>query len=81
MCCPRSKFVAGAPTAQANRWSYSERCVAVSSAAVRAETENGLFKLSVAKWREPIPEAALEKLFEPFFRGEVRATRQTLGLG
>lgn len=46
-----------------------------------AETENGLFKLSVAKWGEPIPEAALEKLFEPFFRGEVRATRQALGLG
>ena len=30
---------------------------------------------------EPIPEAAMEKLFEPFFRGEVRASRQGLGLG
>ena len=48
---------------------------------VRAETENGLFKLSVANGGEPIPEAALEKLFEPFFRGEVRASRQGLGLG
>jgi phosphoserine phosphatase RsbU/P len=48
---------------------------------VRAETEDGLFKLSVANGGEPIPEAAMEKLFEPFFRGEVRASRQGLGLG
>jgi len=48
---------------------------------VRAETVDGLFKLSVANGGEPIPEAAIEKLFEPFFRGEVRASRQGLGLG
>jgi len=30
---------------------------------------------------DPIPAAAIEKLFEPFFRGEVRASRQGLGLG
>jgi sigma-B regulation protein RsbU (phosphoserine phosphatase) len=48
---------------------------------VRAETEDGLFKLSVANGGEPIPEAAIPKLFEPFFRGEVRASRQGLGLG
>lgn len=48
---------------------------------VRAETASGLFKLSVANGGEPIPEAAMEKLFEPFFRGEVRASRHGLGLG
>jgi sigma-B regulation protein RsbU (phosphoserine phosphatase) len=48
---------------------------------VRAKTEDGLFKLSVANGGEPIPAAAMEKLFEPFFRGEVRASRQGLGLG
>jgi sigma-B regulation protein RsbU (phosphoserine phosphatase) len=48
---------------------------------VRAVTEDGLFKLSVANGGEPIPESALDKLFEPFFRGEVRASRQGLGLG
>jgi sigma-B regulation protein RsbU (phosphoserine phosphatase) len=48
---------------------------------VRALTENGLFKLSVCNAGEPIPEAAMTKLFEPFFRGEVRASRQGLGLG
>ena len=48
---------------------------------VRAETEHGLFRLSVANGGEPIPQAAMERLFEPFFRGEVRASRQGLGLG
>ena len=48
---------------------------------VRAETENGLFRFSVANGGEPIPAAAIEKLFEPFFRGKVRASRQGLGLG
>ncbi|MEH6953022.1 PAS domain-containing sensor histidine kinase (plasmid) [Nitrobacter sp. NHB1] len=48
---------------------------------VSAKTENGQFTLSVANAGEPIPEAALDKLFEPFFRGEVRASRQGLGLG
>jgi sigma-B regulation protein RsbU (phosphoserine phosphatase) len=48
---------------------------------VRASTEDGLFKLSVANTGDPIPEAAMGKLFEPFFRGEVRASRQGLGLG
>jgi phosphoserine phosphatase RsbU/P len=48
---------------------------------VRAETGEGLFELSVANGGEPIPQAAIDKLFEPFFRGEVRASRQGLGLG
>jgi sigma-B regulation protein RsbU (phosphoserine phosphatase) len=48
---------------------------------VRAATEGGLFKLSVANGGEPIPETAIAKLFEPFFRGKVRASRQGLGLG
>jgi sigma-B regulation protein RsbU (phosphoserine phosphatase) len=48
---------------------------------VRAATEEGLFKLTVANAGEPIPEGAMARLFEPFFRGEVRASRQGLGLG
>lgn len=48
---------------------------------ISAATENGLFKLSVCNAGEPIPEDAMTKLFEPFFRGEVRASRQGLGLG
>ena len=48
---------------------------------VGARTEDGIFELWVANAGDPIPEAAMEKLFEPFFRGDVRDSRQGLGLG
>jgi phosphoserine phosphatase RsbU/P len=48
---------------------------------VHAETRDGSFELWVANAGASIPEASMEKLFEPFFRGEVRASRQGLGLG
>jgi phosphoserine phosphatase RsbU/P len=48
---------------------------------VAAKTEGGELKLWVANAGEPIPPAAMEKLFEPFFRGNVRDSRQGLGLG
>jgi sigma-B regulation protein RsbU (phosphoserine phosphatase) len=48
---------------------------------VRAKTEGCELILSVANGGEPIPAAAMEKLFEPFFRGDVRDSRQGLGLG
>ena len=48
---------------------------------VGAKTEVGEFRLWVANAGEPIPAAAMEKLFEPFFRGDVRDSRQGLGLG
>ena len=48
---------------------------------VGAKTEGGEFKLWVVNAGEPIPAAAMGKLFEPFFRGDVRDSRQGLGLG
>jgi sigma-B regulation protein RsbU (phosphoserine phosphatase) len=48
---------------------------------VGARTEDSVFELSVANAGDPIPDAAMEKLFEPFFRGDVRDSRQGLGLG
>ena len=48
---------------------------------VGAKTEGGEFTLWVANAGEPIPAGAMEKLFEPFFRGDVRDSRQGLGLG
>ena len=48
---------------------------------VGARTGGDEFKLWVANAGEPIPEAAMQKLFEPFFRGDVRDSRQGLGLG
>ncbi len=38
-------------------------------------------ELSVVNGGEPIPAADLERLFQPFFRGAVRPSRQGLGLG
>ncbi len=43
--------------------------------------EGGELTRWVANAGEPIPPAAMEKLFEPFFRGDVRDSRQGLGLG
>ena len=48
---------------------------------VRAATGDGVFELSVANAGEPIPEAAMERLFQPFHRVEVRPNMQGLGLG
>jgi sigma-B regulation protein RsbU (phosphoserine phosphatase) len=48
---------------------------------VHAETTQDAFELWVANAGEPIPASAMEKLFEPFFRGNARASRQGLGLG
>ncbi len=48
----------------------------------RAETREGVFELSVANSGPPIPSDALDRLFEPFFRGTpVQAGQQGLGLG
>jgi signal transduction histidine kinase len=48
---------------------------------VRAATAGGLFEFSVANGGEPIPAAALERLFHPFHRSAVRQRQQGLGLG
>jgi phosphoserine phosphatase RsbU/P len=48
---------------------------------VYAATRNGFFELWVANAGEPIAPVSIERLFEPFFRGTVRASRQGLGLG
>jgi sigma-B regulation protein RsbU (phosphoserine phosphatase) len=48
---------------------------------VGAKTEDGVFELWVANGGEPIPAITMGKLFEPFFRGDIRSSRQGLGLG
>jgi signal transduction histidine kinase len=48
---------------------------------VSAETRDGDFIFSVANQGEPIPPHIMERLFEPFSRGEVRPSGQGLGLG
>lgn len=48
---------------------------------VHAATQNREFELSVVNAGEPIPDAALKQLFQPFYRGAVRPSQQGLGLG
>ncbi|WP_068090069.1 PAS domain-containing sensor histidine kinase [Novosphingobium rosa] len=51
------------------------------SVRVRAETTDGSFIIAVANGGEPIPSAALERLFQPFFRGGSHDRQEGLGLG
>ena len=48
---------------------------------VDATTDGDRFTLSVANAGEPIPDAVRGRLFQPFFRGDARASRNGLGLG
>ena len=48
---------------------------------IAASTDHRMFELWVANAGEPIPDAAMTNLFQPFFRGQVRASLQGLGLG
>ncbi|WP_159014079.1 sensor histidine kinase KdpD [Acidisoma sp. S159] len=47
----------------------------------KAWTHGDLFELSVANVGEPISLAAVEHLFQPFYRNSLRPTQQGLGLG
>jgi signal transduction histidine kinase len=48
---------------------------------VVARTDKKSFEMSVSNTGKPLSEAAREKLFQPFFREEVRESQQGLGLG
>jgi signal transduction histidine kinase len=48
---------------------------------VQAKASGGLFELSVANGGDPIPPHAMERLFQPFFRGGASVTQGGLGLG
>ena len=52
-----------------------------SFAAGMGLTYADLFELSVSDKGDPIPDVTLERLFQLFFRGAVRASQQGLGLG
>jgi len=48
---------------------------------LRAVTQERALEISVSNSGKPIPAATMERLFQPFFRGEVRQSQQGLGLG
>jgi signal transduction histidine kinase len=61
-----------------NALTYGARSMPVE---VRATAEHGVFELSVANGGDVIPEAAMERMFQPFARGAVQPNQQGLGLG
>ena len=48
---------------------------------VLARTDGTLFELTISNAGDPIPAAALQRMFQPFSRGAVRPNQQGLGLG
>jgi phosphoserine phosphatase RsbU/P len=48
---------------------------------IQAATTAGELEVSVANGGRPIPPETMERLFQPFFRGEVQPSQQGLGLG
>jgi signal transduction histidine kinase len=48
---------------------------------LQAATTGGEIEVSVANGGKPIPPETMERLFQPFFRGEVQPSQQGLGLG
>lgn len=48
---------------------------------IHASTAEDELKIWIANGGKPIPAVAMEKLFQPFFRGEARPNQQGLGLG
>jgi phosphoserine phosphatase RsbU/P len=48
---------------------------------IHADSEGGILTIWVTNGGDPISPEAIERLFQPFFRGEVRHRQQGLGLG
>ncbi len=76
--CDRRRIGQLASNLLGNALTHGDPAGAVRLAAGTAE---GWFELSVANGGEPIPPAMLPRIFEPFSRGQVRPSRQGLGLG
>ena len=76
--CDRSRIAQLFSNLLSNALSYG---CADQPVRVRAISEGGNFELSVANAGEPIPTAALDHLFHPFYRSAVQHNREGLGLG
>lgn len=48
---------------------------------IEAVVVDSTLELAVANGGEPIPQETMDRLFQPFYRGEARPSRQGLGLG
>lgn len=48
---------------------------------IDASVAQGQLEVSIANGGDPIPDAAMKRLFQPFYRGEIRPSAHGLGLG
>lgn len=76
--CDRSRVAQLFSNLLSNALSYGSRDQPVR---VRAASGRGQFELSVTNAGDPIPPAALQRLFHPFYRSAVHHDREGLGLG
>jgi signal transduction histidine kinase len=76
--CDRARIAQLLSNLLANALTYGGSSQPVS---VSASAERGSLILSVANGGDPIPPEAMQRLFQPFFRGEVRRSGEGLGLG
>jgi phosphoserine phosphatase RsbU/P len=78
VCCDRGRLGQLASNLLSNAVTHGAKAQPIR---FEAFTEDGRFELSVANAGDPIPEEVLPRLFQPFFRGDVRPSRNGLGLG
>jgi signal transduction histidine kinase len=76
--CDRGRMAQMISNLLANALTYG---AADAPVRIQAMTDMDGLKVSVAIAGEPIPSAALERLFQPFQRGDVVPSQQGLGLG
>ena len=76
--CDRSRIAQLLSNLLANALTYGGSSCPVR---VSASAKGGTFLLTVANRGEPIPPAAMQKLFQPFVRGAVPRSGEGLGLG
>jgi len=75
--CDRGKMGQLFSNLLANAITYGDQARPIR---VVARTIDGVFELAIVNYGEPISEKAMEKLFEPYTRGD-RPSQQGLGLG
>jgi sigma-B regulation protein RsbU (phosphoserine phosphatase) len=78
VCCDPSRIGQLLSNLLGNALTHGARAKPVR---VYADTDGGELTIWVANGGDPILPAALERLFQPFFRGQVKPSQQGLGLG
>jgi signal transduction histidine kinase len=76
--CDRGRLAQMISNLLANALTYGAADAPIS---IRAATDTDGLEIAVGNAGEPIPSAALERLFRPFQRGDVVPSQQGLGLG